>query len=196
MPVPKSGSCCPRGAPPPAPRRRHTTEPLARNADWQGQFLPDRRDYWRAEFRLRAQGRFDVLMAWSIDQLGHRLQDLAVTFAQLQNAGVDLYLKEVMVDTSTPSGRILCQAIGMFAQFERALARKRVQVGVARARKAGKPFGRPKSLPTAPRRSAPPWRAGSAFGGPRSCMASGSPLCKKLAVVWDLVQFPERRRDR
>ena len=28
-----------------------------------------------------AQGRFNVLMAWSIDQLGHSLQDLAVTFA-------------------------------------------------------------------------------------------------------------------
>jgi DNA invertase Pin-like site-specific DNA recombinase len=93
------------------------------------------------------QGRFDVLMAWSIDQLGHSLQDLAVTFAQLQNAGVDLYLKEPMVDTSTPSGRVLFEVIGIFAQFERALARKRVVVGVARARKAGKPFGRPKIPP-------------------------------------------------
>ena len=94
-----------------------------------------------------AQGRFDLLMAWSIDQLGHSLQDLAVTFAQLQSAGVDLYLKEPMVDTTTPSGRVLFEVIGMFAQFERALARKRVQVGVARARKAGKPFGRPKIPP-------------------------------------------------
>ena len=93
------------------------------------------------------QGRFDVLMAWSIDQLGHSLQDLAVTFAQLQNAGVDLYLKEPMVDTSAPSGRVLFETIGIFAQFERALARKRVVVGVARARKAGKPFGRPKIPP-------------------------------------------------
>jgi DNA invertase Pin-like site-specific DNA recombinase len=51
------------------------------------------------------------------------------------------------VDTTTPSGRVLFQAIGMFAEFERALARKRVQVGIARARKAGKRFGRPKIPP-------------------------------------------------
>src|ERR1700680_1426475 len=60
---------------------------------------------------------------------------------------VDLYLKEPTVDTTTPSGRVLFQAIGMFAEFERAQARKRVQVGVERARKAGKHFGRPKIDP-------------------------------------------------
>jgi DNA invertase Pin-like site-specific DNA recombinase len=33
-----------------------------------------------------AQRRFDVLMVWSIDQLGRSLQDLVVTLAHLQSA--------------------------------------------------------------------------------------------------------------
>jgi DNA invertase Pin-like site-specific DNA recombinase len=88
--------------------------------------------------------RFEVVMAWSVDRLGRSLQHLIVTLADLQAAGIDLYLRQQAVDTTTPSGRALFQMLGVFAEFERALIRERVQAGVDRARAAGKRLGRPK----------------------------------------------------
>jgi DNA invertase Pin-like site-specific DNA recombinase len=87
--------------------------------------------------------RFDVVMAWSIDRLGRSLQHLVVTLADLQAAGIDLYLRQQAVDTTTPSGRALFQMLGVFAEFERGMIRERVQAGVDRARSAGKQLGRP-----------------------------------------------------
>src|SRR5207302_9449602 len=88
--------------------------------------------------------RFDVVMAWSVDRLGRSLQHLVVTLADLQAAGIDLYLRQQAVDTTTPSGRALFQMLGLFAEFERGIIRERVQAGVDRARAAGKRLGRPK----------------------------------------------------
>lgn len=90
-----------------------------------------------------ARGVFDVLMTRSIEHLGSTLQEVAVTLGHLQEAGVELYLHQPTLDTTTASGRVLFQTIGMYAEFERALARRRVEDGVARARRDGKRFGRP-----------------------------------------------------
>src|SRR5712692_1295236 len=94
--------------------------------------------------RDAAQHKFDVLMTWSIERLGHSLQDLVTTLVQLQNAGVDLYLKEQAIDTTTAPGRALFQMAGIFAEAERAMRRERLRTGIARARQSGKRFGRPK----------------------------------------------------
>jgi DNA invertase Pin-like site-specific DNA recombinase len=88
--------------------------------------------------------RFDIVMAWSVDRLGRSLQHLVVTLAELQAAGIDLYLRQQAIDTTTPSGRALFQMLGVFAEFERAMIRERVQAGIDRARSAGQRLGRPK----------------------------------------------------
>jgi DNA invertase Pin-like site-specific DNA recombinase len=89
--------------------------------------------------------RFEVVMAWSVDRLGRSLQHLVITLADLQAAGIDLYLRQQAVDTTTPSGRALFQMLGVFAEFERGIIQERVQAGVDRARAAGKRLGRPKT---------------------------------------------------
>jgi DNA invertase Pin-like site-specific DNA recombinase len=88
--------------------------------------------------------RFDLLMAWSVDRLGRSLQHLVGTLADLQAAGIDLYLRQQAIDTTSPSGRALFQMLGVFAEFERAMIRDRVQAGIDRARSAGKRLGRPR----------------------------------------------------
>jgi hypothetical protein len=40
--------------------------------------------------------------------------------------GVDLFLHQQGLDTSTPSGRAMFQMLGVFAEFERAMIRERV----------------------------------------------------------------------
>ncbi len=86
--------------------------------------------------------RFDVAMAWSIDRVGRSLTDLLATIQHLEAVGVDLYLDQQNIDTTTPTGRLLFQITGAFAEFERSIIRARVNLGLSRARAQGKRLGR------------------------------------------------------
>jgi DNA invertase Pin-like site-specific DNA recombinase len=63
--------------------------------------------------------------------------------AELHAKGVDLYLHQQGIDTSTPAGKAMFQMMGVFAEFERAMIVERVKSGLARARSQGKRLGRP-----------------------------------------------------
>lgn len=87
--------------------------------------------------------RFDVVMAWSVDRLGRSLQDLVIFLSDLHALNVDLFLHQQGIDTTTPAGKAMFQMMGVFAEFERAMIRERVNAGLARARAQGKRLGRP-----------------------------------------------------
>ena len=87
--------------------------------------------------------KFDVVMTWAIDRMGRSLRNLLETIEHLEAVGVDLYLDQQGVDTTTPAGRLLFQMTGAFAEFERSMIRQRVNAGLARARAQGKKLGRP-----------------------------------------------------
>jgi DNA invertase Pin-like site-specific DNA recombinase len=82
-------------------------------------------------------------MAWSVDRLGRSLQDLVAFLSELHALGVDLFLHQQGVDTTTPAGKALFQMMGVFAEFERAMIQERVKSGLERARAQGKRLGRP-----------------------------------------------------
>jgi DNA invertase Pin-like site-specific DNA recombinase len=88
--------------------------------------------------------RFDVLMAWAIDRIGRSLIDLLTTIQTLEACGVDLYLDQQAIDTTTPTGKLMYQITGAFAEFERSMIRQRIHAGLKRAKDAGKTFGRPR----------------------------------------------------
>jgi len=88
--------------------------------------------------------KFDLVMAWSVDRLGRSLQDLIAFLGELHATGVDLYLNQQGIDTSTPAGKAMFQMMGVFAEFERAMIQERVKAGLARARAQGKTLGRPR----------------------------------------------------
>jgi DNA invertase Pin-like site-specific DNA recombinase len=88
--------------------------------------------------------KFDVVMAWSIDRLGRSLIDLLGTIEELEACGVDLFLEQQAIDTTTPAGRLMFQVCGAFAEFERSMIRQRVKVGLKRAVAQGKRLGRPR----------------------------------------------------
>jgi DNA invertase Pin-like site-specific DNA recombinase len=87
--------------------------------------------------------KFDVVMSWSIDRLGRSLVDLLHTVQHLEQCGVDLFLEQQALDTTTPGGRLMFQVCGAFAEFERAMIRERVKLGLKRAVAEGKQLGRP-----------------------------------------------------
>jgi hypothetical protein len=70
--------------------------------------------------------------AWSVDRLGRSLIDLLDFLHELHAKGVDLFLHQQGLDTSTPSGRAMFQMLGVFAEFERAMIRERVMAGLSR----------------------------------------------------------------
>jgi DNA invertase Pin-like site-specific DNA recombinase len=89
-----------------------------------------------------ARREFDEVAAWSVDRLGRSLQDLVAFLAELHAKGVDLYLHQQGIDTSTPAGKAMFQMMGVFAEFEHAMIVERVKAGLARARSQGKRLGR------------------------------------------------------
>ena len=87
--------------------------------------------------------KFDVVMAWAIDRVGRSLSDLLDTIQHLEACGVDLYLDQQAIDTTTPMGKLF-QLTGAFAEFERTMIRQRIKAGLKRAVAQGVKLGRPK----------------------------------------------------
>jgi len=74
--------------------------------------------------------KFDVVMASAIDRLGRSLVDLLQIIEHLKAVGVDLFLDQQNIDTTTPTGKLLFWMTGTFAEFERSMIRQRVHAGL------------------------------------------------------------------
>jgi DNA invertase Pin-like site-specific DNA recombinase len=100
----------------------------------------DQRPGFDALLKGVARREFDLIATWSVDRLGRSLQHLVGFLGDIQARGVDLYLHQQALDTSTPSGKMLFQMLGVFSEFERAMIAARVKAGLARTTKR---LGRP-----------------------------------------------------
>jgi len=134
--------------------QRQALEEMAARAGWQvvevyadegisGTKGRERRPVFDRMLKAALRRKFDMIAAWSVDRLGRSLQDLVAFLSELKAAGVDLFLHQQALDTSSPSGRALFQMLGVFAEFEAAMIRERTLAGLARARAQGKRLGRP-----------------------------------------------------
>ena len=103
----------------------------------------EKRPAFDAMLKDAVRRKFDLVASWSVDRLGRSLQDLVGFLSEIHGAGVDLYLHQQAIDTSTPGGKAMFQMMGVFAEFERAMIVERVKSGMARARAGGKHMGRP-----------------------------------------------------
>lgn len=103
----------------------------------------DQRPAFNELHKAITRRKIDIVMAWSVDRLGRSLQHLVSLLSELQASGVDLYLHQQGLDTSTPAGRAMFQMLGVFSEFERTMIQERIKAGVARARAQGKHIGRP-----------------------------------------------------
>jgi DNA invertase Pin-like site-specific DNA recombinase len=75
-------------------------------------------------------------------RLGCSLTDLLSILQHLKDNGVDLFLHQQGLDTSTTAGKAMFQMLGVFAEFERGIIKERVNAGLARARANGIKLGR------------------------------------------------------
>jgi DNA invertase Pin-like site-specific DNA recombinase len=89
---------------------------------------------------------FDLVAVWSVDRLGRSLQHLVEMVNELHALGIDLYIHQQAIDTSTPAGKLAFSVFGALAEYERALIRERVKAGLERAKRNGTRLGRPTNL--------------------------------------------------
>jgi DNA invertase Pin-like site-specific DNA recombinase len=76
----------------------------------------------------------DMIAVWSSDRLGRSMPHLVEVLSTIRDTGVDLYIHTQALDTSTASGRMMFQMLGVFSEFEREMIRERVNSGLDRVR--------------------------------------------------------------
>lgn len=97
-------------------------------------------------------GKIDLVAAWSVDRLGRSVLHLSQFIADMQAAGVGLYLHKQGIDSSTPTGRAMLGMCSVFAELEREIIRERIHAGLNRARSKGKQLGRKRVAPAIEKR--------------------------------------------
>lgn len=95
----------------------------------------DQRPGFDALLKAIARREADLVAAWAVDRIGRSLPDLVAFLGDLNAKGVDLYLHQQGLDTSTPSGRAMFGMLSVFADFERAMIRERILAGLRRTSK-------------------------------------------------------------
>jgi len=113
-----------------AERRGWQVVETYRDAGISGAKGRDKRPGLDAMLKDASRRKFDVVMAWAIDRLGRSLKDLLGTIDHLKEVGVDLYLDQQNIDTTTPTGKLLFQITGAFGEFERSMIQQRVRAGL------------------------------------------------------------------
>lgn len=89
----------------------------------------------------------DVLIVTKLDRLGRNAMDIRKTVEQLAASDIRVHCLALGgVDLTSAAGRMTMQVISAVAEFERDLLLERTHSGIARAKAAGKRFGRPSTL--------------------------------------------------
>lgn len=89
----------------------------------------------------------DVLIVTKLYRLGRNAIDIRKTVEKLSELNIRVHCLALGgVDLTSPAGKMTMQVISAVAEFERDLLVERTHAGIARAKSAGKRFGRPPTL--------------------------------------------------
>ena len=82
--------------------------------------------------------KFNKILVWDVSRLGRSLQHLVEFLNEVNSVGCDLYIHQSGLDTSTPSGKMMFQMIGVFSEFEREMISERVKLGLDKVKSQGR----------------------------------------------------------
>jgi len=95
-------------------------------------------------------GRVHAVAVWALDRLHRSMAGAINTVLELDRLGVPvLSVREGWLDTSGPVRPLLVAIFGWVAEQERTRLIERTKAGLERARREGKPLGRPRLSPLA-----------------------------------------------
>jgi len=88
----------------------------------------------------------DQVTITRLDRLARSIFDLQSILNRIEQHGASLTILNQDIDTSTSTGKLLFNMLGMVAEFERDLINERAQEGRLAAMQRGVKFGQPKKL--------------------------------------------------
>lgn len=105
-----------------------------------------RRAAWRRLLGDASKRRVDLLLVWRLDRAFRSVREAANTLADLPNWGVGpRSYQEPWLDTTSPFGEALYYISVAYAGLARAMLAERVKAGMDRAKRQGRPVGRPRA---------------------------------------------------
>lgn len=90
------------------------------------------------------QGKVGLVIVYKLDRLTRSLSTLLGLLRTFNDHNVGFVSVTENLDLSTPSGRLMMQILGAFAEYEREMIATRVRDGLKAAKKRGAKIGRPK----------------------------------------------------
>lgn len=84
----------------------------------------------------------DTFVITKLDRLARSSVDLGKSAELFQRKNVDFVVLDQDINTSTPTGKLMFNMIGAFAEFERDLIQERCREGIEKAKAKGVKFGR------------------------------------------------------
>lgn len=83
--------------------------------------------------------KFDMVLVWKLTRFSRRMADLTVTWDMLDRMGINFVSYTEAFDSRTPTGRLMRDMLGSFAQFEREVIAENVSLGLLQRAQEGKP---------------------------------------------------------
>ena len=102
------------------------------------------RTSWRDLLDDAAKRKFSVVLVFKLDRAFRSVKHMHDTLSAWEITKVSFQSIREQFDTSTAIGRLLLNLLATLAEFELEMIRERVKAGMDRARRQGKPIGRPK----------------------------------------------------
>ena len=106
----------------------------------------DQRPAFDELLKRSTRREFDVVMVWAIDRIGRSIQHLVTFMNHMQSVGIDLYIHQQSIDTTTAAGRMIFGVFSALGEYEREPIRERIIAGQQRARAQGTKIGRPSKM--------------------------------------------------
>lgn len=110
----------------------------------------------RAELEelIRQLRKGDTVVVWRLDRLGRSLNDMINLVEKFKKMDVGFVSIMDHIDTKSAQGRFFFNILATLAEYEREMARERIQAGLMAARERGRIGGRPKGLSEASKKKA------------------------------------------
>jgi len=84
------------------------------------------------------QGKFDIVLVWKLSRLSRNLKDILQLIEDFEKYNISLLSLSEQFDSKVPSGNLMLQMIGGFAEFERNTIVENVKLGMNQRARLGK----------------------------------------------------------
>lgn len=93
--------------------------------------------------QLASQGKQVTFCVYKMDRLSRRTSTLLKIIEELKDCNIEFVSIKEDIDTSTPTGVLMYQLLGIFAEFELNNLRQRTKEGLRKAKENGAILGKP-----------------------------------------------------